>query len=106
MVMEVTNPNPHTSIALQGVAYKTTKVSDGTRIATGRSSETMNIPAGSSADVQISIAFTYAGIGAVGMSLAQRGVTDILVEGGVTVHSTVAGDVVIPYKHIARIEFK
>jgi LEA14-like dessication related protein len=83
---------------VRSVSYtKVTKASDGTVVAEGSTDEVFAIPKESAKAVELPVHCTWTGVKAIGSSLYNKGETELRVNGQVTVHSTVMGNVLIPY---------
>ena len=71
-------------------------VGDSVRVANGALETRTSVQAGDSTIVKIPVSFTYAGVGAAGMSLLRTGSVRYKVAGDVTVGSVV-GNFTVPY---------
>jgi LEA14-like dessication related protein len=97
VLMSIKNANAF-PMEVTRVSYKVTKKSDGDILAEGTNSKAFAIPRQASEDIEVPVHFSWGGIKSAGSSLVNRGETDLLVVGEVTVHSSVAGDILIPYQ--------
>jgi len=98
VLMSIRNPNAF-AMEVRRVSYKVSKKSDGHIVAEGTNDKTFAIPQQASEDIEVPISMSWDGIKSAGSSLVNRGETDLLVVGEVTIHaSSIAGDIRIPYQ--------